>query len=293
MTDRTLRRSLVAVTTDPAVVAVLAAGLPDDVDLYRDFGLDAPIVTGRCSWRVAPGHAARLVAAGVELNLSAPGPHWLAALAVELTGRRVWSGTVAELSDAPRHGYAKPADAKVPALPARWYERTSDFAEVAHQLLGGDAHVQVADRLLDIDVEFRSFVVDRRAVTTSAYVRHDGTRRRTYEPSWDHDPRVDAAAAHRYANAVTIELGDAQPNSYALDIARLTDGRHVVIEANAAWGSGAYRSDPHRYVAAVLDASDSCSDHGNWRWDPDPYHLRLAARLGPLRRWAPDWDPVP
>lgn len=291
-----MEHTFVVVTTKPHIADTfaegVAAGARPHVVMYRDFGLDAPVVTQRCSWRVASGHATRLAMTGVNLNLSAPGPHWLTRVDVELLGRRVWAGQVKDLGSAPTSGFAKPAEAKVPALPATWYDDTSDFRAAAQRLLVPNARVQVADVLLDIESEYRCFVRDQRVVTSCAYLLHNCGERRQRDGTWGTDPRIDEEGAHLFARDAVAAFGTDQPYAYNLDVARLRSGRFVVLEANPAWAAGVYICDPVAATETVIASSDSGRDHGQFRWAPDPYLVWLAAQHPKLTRWVPDWEPA-
>lgn len=282
--------TLIAATQRRWIADDLRAGAPDGVEVRHDQGLDAPDVPGRCAWWTPAAHAARLQRGGIAMNLSAPGPGWLAALDVELLGRRVWAGPLSEIADAPRAGFAKPAEAKVDGLPAAWWDDTTHFAAAAGAAGMDDASwVQVADRRLALVEEHRCFVLDGAAGPTSPYLDADGN---TYEIGWEHDGRFDHTGAHRFAGEAAAELADTAPRAYTLDVARCADGTWVVLEANPAWCSGFYGCAPTSVTAAVVASSDSDADHGAWVWRPDSYLVAHAASTALLRPWVPAWARV-
>lgn len=259
-----------------------AAADPDQVRVVADLGLDLPEVgTHGVAWWAPAEHAARVRHAGVHVPLVAPGPTWLARRPAEMLGRNVWAGQLKDVSEAPRSGWAKPAEAKVASLPARWWDDTNDFQGAA--VAAGmplDSWVQVADQRLDLVVEHRLFVVDGAVKTSSPYLLKDGT---TWYPGMETRNDLSSKEAWEYATSVTRDLGDDQPRSYVLDVALLTDGRWVVIEANPTWCAGSYGSDMREVLTATLQSVDHEGDQGSWHWEPDPYLQRRAEQQRTLQ----------
>lgn len=288
---------LVVATTRRWIADDLRHGAGGRVDVVLEHGFDLPVITGPAAWWVPAEHAARILRAGGTLDLSAPGPAWLAGVPDDLTGRRVWAGMLADIGDAPPAGFAKPAEAKVDALAARWWDRTDDFASAARDAgLGDDAWVQVSDRRLDIVEEHRCYVGAGTVMTTSPYLTADGS---TYEPGWESDPAFSHDAARAFAQGAVDALGQDQPPSYVLDVALLTDGTWVVVEANPAWCAGFYGCDLGAVVDVIVDASATPTEtgpdgsrHGRWAWRPDPVLIGAAARRTLLTPYVPAWQRV-
>lgn len=286
---------LVAATIRAWVAEELRAGAAGRIEVRHDFGLDLPVIATTTAWWTPAEHAARLLRAGAGLELSAPGPAWLSRVPEELSGRPVWSGTLSQLGEAPRAGYAKAAEAKVEGLPAAWWDDTGDFAAAAAAAgLGPDAWVQVSPRLLSIAEEHRCYVAEGEVVATSPYLLADGS---TYEEGWEARADLDHAGARGFASEATAALGADQPPAYVLDVARLDDGSWVVLEANPAWCSGFYGCELGAVVEVVVASSVTpapggpvrASLHGAWAWRPDPVLVAYAEGRALLRPYEPAW----
>ena len=275
----------------------LRAGAAGRYPVRWDMGLDLPDLgdAETTAWWAPAEHAARLLRADVRLDLSAPGPDWLSRIPAEMTGRPIWSGRLSDLGEAPGKGWSKPAEAKVPGFPAAW--RTRDELLLAAEEAGfpGDGWVQVSPVRLELEEEHRAFVLDGVVVAASPYLlgAYDGDCI-TYEPGWEDDASFAHDQARSYAQEVVDEMGDDQPQSYALDVGRTTAGRWVVVEANPAWCSGAYGCDLRAVADAVVAssftaasptaaASDEPSRHGRFVWVPDAYLVTFAEKAPVLR----------
>lgn len=272
----------------------MVAGAAGRFPVRHDFGFDVPALApaATVAWWTPAEHAARLLRAGVEMHLSAPGPTWLAEAPEHITGRPVWAGTVADLARAPRSGWAKPAEAKIDDLPAAWYDDTADFAAAVRQAgLPGDAWVQVSPARLDLAEEHRCYVRAGVVRTASPYLLADGS---TWEPGFDERTDLHHAEARAFARHVVGDLGEGQPGAYVLDVGLVASGAWVVVEANPAWCSGTYGADLVEAVDTVVASSATrlagtggASPHGRWAWRPDPCLVAAAERKPSLRR-APD-----
>lgn len=233
--------------------------------VLHSFGLDLPWVdASRFAGLWTPAaHASRLRRARWTLPLSATGPLWLGELGERWTKRRIWAGQLEDLGDCPfRAGYAKVAEAKVPELPAAWYEDLGVFARIARAVIPPDSFVQVANARLAIELEVRCFVADSAVVAAAPYL-YEGVSDlspitlRTLAPA--------TAAARSFAEDVVQATSG--PSGYVLDIARLEDGSHAVLETNPAWCSGPYSADPDGVVHAVIASCNETSS--SWAWEPD------------------------
>ena len=259
----------------------------------HDFGFDLPSLpkTGTVAWWAPTEHAARLLRAGVPLDLSAPGPEWLAGLSEAVTGRPVWAGRLSELDLAPEEGWMKPAEAKVPGLPATWYSRDAFRTAAVEAGFPDDGWVQVSPVRLELTEEHRCFVLDGEVLTSSPYLAADGS---TYAEGWETSDDFDHRSAQGFAQEVVDSLGDDQPSSYVLDVAKTVADGWVVVEANPAWCSGTYGCNLHAVVDVVAGSSaapvgeTAPSRHGRHRWQPDAYLTALANKQRLLApRYAP------
>jgi hypothetical protein len=105
---------------------------------------------------------------------------------------------------------------------------------------------------------------------------------------WSPDLRYHHASFHLevqgFVADVLAALPPAQvPPTAVLDIARLTDGRFVVLEVNDVWSGGLYGCDPDAVVACVVAAATEPPHGGTWLWMPDPAALEMMRPGSPER----------
>ncbi len=250
----------------PVVVEPSQALLPDLPD-------------GDLAWWVTTGHAARLVAAGVDLQLDCVDRRWMSDLPARLTGRHITTTTLQTLADQPDTGagFLKPALAKVDRVPAAW---TEDLRRTAQQAIVDGTHpdtaIQWTATRLDLAVEHRVYVMDGTAITSSPYLI-DGA---AWEPTWDATTVPGTTDVRRFAEQVADSVDC--PRSFVVDIGQTTDGTLLVVEANAPWSANPYGCD----LAAVTDAvvvATCRRPRSPWTWAPDPHETMVAQRLPRLR----------
>lgn len=222
----THRRWLVEQFADAATIRVVG-----------DAGLDAPLVPPdwQTSWWAPMEHATRLRHAGIGMPLSAPGPDWLSNVPVKLTGRKVWTGTLADYRTGagPNHGWAKPAEFKCVGFPAQWLPSRDDvLAVAAHAGIPEESVLQLTSTRLDLVEEHRMFIHKQHVVASSPYL---DARADTWDPAWDARTDLHAQDAHAFAAAVLAAT--ALPDGAVLDVGLCSDGTWVVVEANPAWAS--------------------------------------------------------
>ena len=271
--------STVVVVTQRSWVARELAANTLGVVAASEPGLFWPAVAAGpdVAWWMPIEFATRLHCEGDGLALSAPGPGWLPAVSVELSGRVVGSCRATDLEHLPRTGvfWCKPAEAKIERFPGGWY--TAD--QVAALELHPDSWVQWTPTRLDLSVEFRCYVLEGAVLTVSPYLLGDLT---FYDLDEATLAAVNTADATAFARTGVASLGAAQPGAYVLDVGfdRIS-GRWVVVEANPAWCSAWYGCAIDA-VLATITASCRCEDE--WRWVPDAELVHHARRAGPLHR---------
>jgi hypothetical protein len=207
-------------------------------------------------WRVADWMAGRdaavygeplFVAAVAEaLGILAlePPAAWLTTLPAEFRLRKIEMMSLGEVREWPGRAFIKPAVDK--GLAARVYESGAELPEVG---VWPESTLVMISEVVEWEVEWRCFVLEREVVTASAYWRR-GRLARSAEGEWEWD---DAEEGEALAFARRV-LGDSRvrlPPAVVVDVGRLADGRWAVIEANSAWGSGIYGCDPGRVLGVV------------------------------------------
>lgn len=221
------------------------------------------------AFRAPGGLVAQAQQLGAPIRLFGPTAEWFISLGASITGR-AWSrvspsGARTMLSSGP--AFRKLADAKRREVPARRYLDVAAFDTVMDPL----GNVEQLELLattgwFDIDSEYRVFTLGREVLATSPYWVQD-------EP-WTPLLYTHRASFHleaaRWVGDVLRSLSDNDvPPAAVLDVARLVDGRLVLLEANQCWGSGLYGCDPDAALDAVLAANAGGHDE-RWLWRPDP-----------------------
>ena len=243
------------------------------IDLDADPDSIARAAGPNVAVRAPGGLVALAIERGTAVRLFGPTPQWFVSLGPEVTGRS-WqqvtpTGARMLLESGPV--FVKLADAKRRDLPARRYRDAREF-DSALKAVDGPEHLQLlaTSEWFDIDSEYRVFTRGRAALTTSAYWVQD-------EP-WSPLLHTHRASFHAQAGQYVAEVLNGLPEAdvppaAVLDVARLVDGRLVVLEANQSWGSGLYGCDPHAALEAVLAANAEHDER--WLWRPDPRSLRV------------------
>lgn len=238
-------------------------------DFFLSYGKAVPDTTGYelTSYWMAGAYAARLQEVGLAGNLTACGQSWLAELDISLTGRRIGIG---ELSEIPGDTvlWAKPAEAKIDAMVSGKYTKDEIVSICKAEDVPSDTLFQWTSDILKINHEHRFFIRHGKIMTGSPYLI-DGE---IYYPSIT-SPRY--AEAEKAAEEILHELGDNQAPAYTLDVGldELTN-RWIIIEANPAWSSGLYGSDPAKVIETLEVACNSTEE--KWKWIPSPYLVKKA-----------------
>ncbi|SCE92355.1 protein of unknown function (DUF4343) [Micromonospora saelicesensis] len=165
-------------------------------------------------------------------------PGWLTGLPRDLTRREITLVTIGEAYELRRPAFIKsPNDKNIPAM----------IYTDGSRLPGPDAvdrqtPVLVSD-IVDFTAEYRLHLLDGVVHTGSQYAAHG---RLHLGP-----PSTDALA---FGTDLIAGYGHTLPSAIVVDVG-LVDGYWAVIEANAAWASGAYVADPHLVLDVVLRAA--------------------------------------
>lgn len=250
--------------------------------LVKDWGWEIPasvLDADSVSWWMPAEHAARVQRAGFGLTLIAPGPYWMTTLDESLTGRSMFTSTVSELSERTltQKVFIKPAEAKIEGFEAAW-RSIGETLDICNSLnIPENSFVQWTDTLMDINHEYRFYVLDGEIITGSQYLTNGVTY---YDGALD----LKREEAQKFAEYAAHRI-ESQPVAYTLDVGwnSLTNS-WVVIEGNPAWCSGLYGCDPELAVK-VIEASCNSSLDDKYIWKPDAFLVAKAQKkvLLPVR----------
>jgi hypothetical protein len=182
---------------------------------------------------------AAVVADDLGLALLEPPFDWLPTLPAQYLRREVRFATLAEARQLRQPAFVKPADDKC-FLTAVF---SSGQQLPGEEVLSGETPVLIAEPVR-WEVEFRCFILERKVVTLSPYLRR-GELAQSPDGSWE-DDRTEQAGA--FAQGVVSDMSIAVPPAVVVDVGIIEERGWAVIEANAAWGSGIYGCE----LAAVL-----------------------------------------
>ncbi|MFI8293716.1 ATP-grasp domain-containing protein [Streptomyces sp. NPDC085614] len=202
---------------------------------------------GPAYWYGGPVAGARL-AGRLGFALLEPADDWLAGLPEEFTGRVVRAATVAEAWAIERPTFVKPPRDK--SFPADVY------ADGSRLPAGLDPATPVLlSEVVTFAAEYRLFLLDGRIATGSRYAVFGRLDPRPLD-------RHGAIAAEiaEFVDRLVAAAGPDLPSAVVVDIGQLLDPyrpghRWAVVEANMAWFSHAYASDPARVLDVVLRAA--------------------------------------
>ena len=135
------------------------------------------------------------------------------------------------------------------AFPAAVY--TAETLAGATAKLLANSLVHVGEPVL-FDVEYRCFVIDRRIVTISPYLRFG-------EALEDHSSKLGSTptemdAARSFAETVLVSDDVQCPPAFVLDVGLIADRGWAVVEFNECWASGIYACDPQQVLETLLRA---------------------------------------
>ena len=251
----------------------------------QDFGFDIDPDTAMNTIWWAPGAwVASARRAGIRLPLMSCGPRWLSDCPKEFTGRWVDTMTVDECvnEEALKHVtgshkvFIKLPEAKVDGFPARVHEFNRFWATTIGQYhLPGDTLVQMQS-VVEFVAETRFWVAHGEIVAESPY--------RWMDLIWgapEFDDAINYMAVFHWFKSIrsfASEVVSAVPGppGYVLDIGISTDGKPLIVEANAAWSSGPYDGDPAGIFEAIKASHDFEGKHPKWAWSHNPVFDKVA-----------------
>jgi hypothetical protein len=190
------------------------------------------------------------VAADLGLGLLEPADDWLPGLPSELVGRRIRAMTLAEARVLAGPAFVKPPTAK--SFPARVYASGGELPTG----LPGDTAVLVSE-VVEFAAEYRLFVLDGEVRAGSRYATWG---RLDPAPLAPLTPPASSAACSAAELRAFVAALPGLPSAVVVDVG-LTGppddprGSLVVVEANMAWFSQVYLSDPAAALDVVLRAA--------------------------------------
>lgn len=267
-TGQVLFERLAIYGNNPTDVAALAAAATHVGVTVLELPLDVSALevepAADMAWRCPPGFAVEMRRRGIPLPVTGAPARWFAALPVEVTGRRLQVRTVAQLVagevDLEHVRMVKLAQLKHRPFPAT---RVSDLQHAQQVVvdLPPESELLLADRWLPCHSEYRVFSAGERAMTCSPYRIDDEIFSREL---WMHH-----ASFHEQALAFTAGVlaglhPHDRPPGCVLDVARLDDGRLVLLEVNTSWGAGLYGCDPDAALISILAANRPADSRWDW-----------------------------
>ncbi|MFF2729961.1 ATP-grasp domain-containing protein [Streptomyces sp. NPDC058008] len=164
---------------------------------------------------------------------------WLARLPAAFVRREIRALPIREAYALRRPVFVKsPNDKSIPAL----------VYTDGSRLPGPDAvdpgTVVLVSDVVAFETEYRLYLLDGQV--------HTGSR---YATSGRFDPAPPTASARAFGAELLAAAGHTLPSAIVVDVGMTDAGQWAVIEANAAWASGCYASDPDRALDVVLRAA--------------------------------------
>jgi len=259
------------------LVDSLISGLQNK-DLFFSLGEVIPNLNSydKVSYWMGGAYALQLQNIGLAKTLCSPGSSWLPELDINLSGRKIFGGTIHDLPDyGERKLWVKAAEAKINDMPAKTYT----YAEVRNIFdknnFSSGIELQWTESILNIDFEHRFFIAEGQVITGSPYKVHGVG----YSKDIDFSKQSEAET---FAQFVVDSCGDNFPTYCTLDVAlNMVTNEWLVVEANRAWSSGLYGSNS-QLALGVIDAA--CSYDGErWQWKPDKHLIDLSKSWEPLK----------
>jgi hypothetical protein len=259
------------------------------IPLVHEIGLDAPIIPDFVipAWWSPQEYITRLILNDHKFTLQSVGPTWISTLPLQYTGRKIWSGQVKDykLGKGFDSGFLKLAEAKSDKFIASWIShRYLVYDAIASGSLSDDSWIQISDRFLDIDSEYRFWILNKEVVTGSMYLASNGD---TWDPSWSQENQNYYEEAYHFTKETVAKLDS--PTAYVLDVARLKTGEWVILEANAAWSSAWYGGEIDAVVATILASNDTSGIDKKYVWSPDSSLIEKFRFRQPLKESEPIW----
>ena len=209
-------------------------------------------------WR-GPGHLAQLqdpvlyvealfgptLAQQFRIKLLDPPADWLVRLPTEYRRRKITLATLGPARLNQKRLFIKPPNDK--SFPAQVYSGTE------LPTMYPDDMVVLVSEVVEWEVEFRCFVLDREVCTWSLYARwHELQEEDGFSCTPEEASNLETFMATLLADA-RVDL----PRATVVDVGMIAGQGWACIEQNAAWGAGIYGCDPTQVLRVIGHASVS------------------------------------
>lgn len=243
-----------------------------DFGAVQDFGFDIDPETAEDTVWWAPGAwVARVWASGIRLPLTLCGPRWMENLGRHHSQRLIVVRRVDEVFDLlpsdreDKNWHVKLTEAKLDSFPAAVFPRRYLATSLAQFHTPPETLLQLSE-VVDFTRECRFWIAHGK-ITAHSWYLIDGWL-------WDaEDFPADTPVPEEMFAAAEAVLADTQcPPGFTLDMGYTSDGRILVVEANAAWSSSPYNGDPGGIVESIVASHDFTGAYRRWRWRPNPVY---------------------
>jgi hypothetical protein len=178
---------------------------------------------------------------GIEL-LEAP-ENWLPQLPYEYRKRDIALTTLGEARTCENPRFVKPPnDKSFPAGIVLGRDLPRDFPDESPVLVS---------EIVEWNTEFRCFVLDRKVVTFSVYLRDGELQKESGYATDDAEDEAVTAFTQKVLNDPRVSF----PRAFVMDVGVIRERGWAVVELNAAWGSGLYGCDEDKVLDVLLVAA--------------------------------------
>ena len=189
------------------------------------------------------------VAKQLDMALLEPPFDWLARLPEAYLLRKVCYATVAEARLLTGSAFVKPADATRKCFDSGVYP--GGWAIPERRGFPDTTAVLIAEPV-DLEVEYRCFVLEGTVATFAAYSRA-GRWMRTRDEKWP-IPEAEADRVIRFCRTLASDPEVESPPAFTLDVGRIAGRGWAVVEANPAWSSGFYGCETAKILPVLRRA---------------------------------------
>jgi hypothetical protein len=260
--------------------------LANNVVVKHSYGLDIPIHSNDDAWWIPQGIANRFIHSGVVFTPQAPGSKWLPSQPKEFVGREVESIAVKDIKQnvlSPLLTRAingeklfwKFAEAKVDIFLGEVRAFNEVLAYIDAYGIPDESVMQVSE-IVDVQNEYRFFIVNGVIKACSPYLnRIHGTEVTYYDSPYANTEEFQAIQA--YVSSIAPQL--TSPDAYVLDVASVSNGSFIVLEANPAWCSAWYGSDIDGVTETILA---SWLPNENFVYMPDALLVKTYSKMNKI-----------